>query len=107
MELKVNLFPFGEDSLELIGSLIPEGKREIISARRSVAFDDPILGKILHAGEATDGFWISAGARLSVSELQELSHFEIVCRKIIPVSDKDHEAKHPMKDTFRFLATRF
>ena len=92
MELKVHLFPFGEDSLELIESLIPESKREIISARWSVAFDDPILGEILHAGESTDGFWISSGARLSVSELQELSHFEIVCRKTIHVSDKDHEA---------------
>lgn len=98
MELKIHLFPSGEDSLELIASLIPGSKREIISARWSVTLDDPILGEILHAGEATDGFWISAETRLSVSELQELSHFEIVCRKIIPASDKDHEANEAACD---------
>ena len=92
MELTVHLYPLGEDSLKLIGSLIPESKREIVSARWSVALDDPILAEILQTGEATDGFWISSEARLSASELHELSHFEIVCRKIIPASDKDQEA---------------
>jgi hypothetical protein len=92
MELKIHLLPLGEDSLELIGSLTPESQREIISARWSVALDDPILEEILYAGEATAGFWISAEARLSASELQELSHFEIACRKIINASDKDYEA---------------
>jgi hypothetical protein len=92
MELRVHLYPFGDDSLELIASLIPEGKREIISARWSVALDDPILRDILFGGESTKGFWVSAETRLSAAELRESSHFEIVCRKIIRASDKDYEA---------------
>lgn len=92
MKLKVHLFPLNKESLKVLGSLIPESKREITSARWSVAFDDSVLAEILHAGEETGGFWISSEARLSAPELRELSHFEICCRKIIPASDKDQEA---------------
>ena len=57
-----------------------------------MALDDAILRDILLAGESTDGFWISAETRLSVTELRELSHFEVICRKIIPESNKDYVA---------------
>jgi hypothetical protein len=92
MKLVVHLFPFGDASLDLIASLIPESDRKIVSARWSVALEDPVLQKILHGGESTDGFWISAEAILSARELRELSNFEVVCRKFIRETDKDYEA---------------
>ena len=91
MDLKVHLFPCGDDSLELISSVIPESAREIVSARWSVALDDAVLQEILQGGESTDGFWISAEAVLSATELRELSHFEVMCRKFITESNKDYK----------------
>lgn len=98
MEVNVFLYPCGDDSLDIISSLIPPGKRIITSARWSVALDDPILRDILFAGESTDGFWISAETRLSAAELRGISHFEVVCRKTIPASDKDYEANEAARE---------
>lgn len=91
MKLKAYLYPLGDDSLELLAALIPEKAREIVSARWSVALDDPVLPKILGSGDSTSGFWVSAEAVFSSAELRELSHFEIICRKFIPESNKDYE----------------
>ena len=62
MDLKVHLFPFGDDRLELIASLISERTREILSARWSVVLDDAVLPEVLHAGESTDGSAVVAEA---------------------------------------------
>ena len=90
MKLKACLYPFGDDSFELLAALIPEKAREIVSARWYVALDDPVLPKILNDGESTGGFGVSAEAVFSVAELREFSHFEVVCRKFISES-KDIE----------------
>jgi hypothetical protein len=92
MNLKAHLFPFGDDSLELLAALIPENAREIVSARWSVALGDPALPKILCAGESTDGFWVSGEAVFSAAELRGFSHFEVICRKFIAETDKDHDS---------------
>ena len=91
MKLKACLYPFGDDSFELLAALIPEKAREIVSARWYVALDDPVLPKILNDGESTGGFGVSAEAVFSVAELREFSHFEVVCRKFISESNKDYE----------------
>jgi len=91
MKLKAHLFPLGDDSSELLVGLIPEDAREIVSARWSVALDDPVLPKILRGGDSTSGFWVSAESILAAAELRELSHFEVICRKFIPESSKDYD----------------
>ena len=92
MKLKAYLYPLGDDSLELLAALIPEKAREIVSARWSVALDDPVLPKMLSTADSTGGFWVSAEAVFSAAELREISHFEIICRKFISESNKDYES---------------
>lgn len=92
MNLKIHLHPLGEDSTSLIASLIPEEKREIVSNRWSVMLDDPVLKEILHSGDSTKGFWLSCEAILTKSELKEMTHYEVVCRKYISESKQDYEA---------------
>lgn len=92
MKLKAHLFPLGDESDELLAASIPENARKIVSARWSVALDDPVLPELLRTGESTNGFWVSAEAVFSAGELREFSHFEVICRKFITESDKDYES---------------
>ena len=91
MKLKAYLYPLGDDSLELLNALIPERARKVVSARWSVALDDPVLPKILRTGDSTNGFWVSAESVFAAAEVRELSHFEVICRKFIPETREDYD----------------
>ena len=62
------------------------------SARCPIAVADPILRRILEAGDTSDGFWVAGEATFSAKELRELSHFELVCRSVVRETDNDHKA---------------
>ncbi len=91
MKLTVYLHPLGDDSLELLDTLIPETARKIVSARWPVDSDDPALPKILRSGDSTSGFWVSAESVFTAAELREFSHFEVICRKLNRETDEDYD----------------
>jgi hypothetical protein len=62
------------------------------SARCPIAVEDPILRRILEAGDTSDGFWVAGEATFSARELRELSHFELVCRSVVRETDNDYKA---------------
>lgn len=65
-----------------------------VSARYGVRLSDPVLPRLLAAGEATRGFWIGGQAVFTQSELAEFSHFEAVCRYVVRATAKDDEFNH-------------
>lgn len=91
MKLTVRLLPLGDDSLELLNTLIPENARKVVSARWPVDSGDPALPKILRSGDSTSGFWVSAEAVYTAAELREFSHFEVICRKLIRETSEDYD----------------
>jgi hypothetical protein len=57
-----------------------------------VVVTDPNLQRILDAGDTSDGFWVAGEAIFSARELRQISHFELVCRCVIPETENDYKA---------------
>jgi hypothetical protein len=92
MKLYARLFPLDDRSQGILDVLLRDGVPRIVSARWPVAVDNPVLSDILQAGESTKGFWVSGEAVFSQAELNGISHYEAVCRKMVKESPSDYDA---------------
>ena len=93
MQLTARLFPLGR-SHEVLTTLLTPEALIFTSARCPVDVADPILRRILEAGDTSDGFWVSGEATFTTGELREISHFELVCRSVV---------REPRRTTERML----
>ena len=90
MLLRARLFPLGDDSREILERLLPRKGAGPTNGRYPIAVGNRALPEILRAGDLGSGFWVSGEAVFSKSELVGVSHFELVCRKFVPESDRDY-----------------
>jgi len=91
MKLYARLFPLGDGSQGILDVLLREGVPRVVSARWPVAVDSPLLAEILQAGESTTGFWVAGEAVFSQADLNDMSHYEVVCRKVVKESPADYQ----------------
>jgi hypothetical protein len=91
MQLRARLHPTGDDSRAILERSPAIKGAEATSDRYPVAVTGGNLSAILQGGDGAGGFWVSAEAAFSKSELGAVTHFEVVCRKFIPESARDTE----------------
>ncbi len=91
MLLRARLHPLSDDSRAILKRLLPAKSMRPTSDRYPVTVGDEILFKILQEGDSAGGFWVSAEAVFTKTELRSITHLETVCRKFIPESEKDYE----------------
>lgn len=92
MELIASLFPLGARSERVLARLLPPEALVFQNGRCPVSVEDPVLARILEAGDAADGFWLHAESVFSTPELKGVTHFELVNRSAVQETDKDYQA---------------
>jgi hypothetical protein len=90
MHLQARLFPRGAGSQQLIEAAVPPERRHTTSSRVAVPLAD--LAALLHAGDDVEGFGVNGEAVFTAADLAAVSHFELVCRKVLPESPRDSDA---------------
>lgn len=90
MLLRARLFPSDDGGREIIERLSPLDSLKPTSGRYPVAVGDPALTEILRAGDGAGGFSVSAESVFTRTELRDISHFEVVCRKFVSETDEDY-----------------
>lgn len=98
MKLYVRLYPLDERSATIVTHRASMAEAGMVSGRYPIALDDPALPVVLNEGESSRGFWVSGEAVFSPAELRTLTHFEVVCRKLVTETRKDFEWNDAAKD---------
>lgn len=99
MKLRAWLYPLDERSAEIVTRLAPLAAAEMVNGRYPLALGDPALPVVLDEAESVKGFWVSVQPVFSSAELRTVTHFELVCRKLISETRKDFEWNNAAKDT--------
>jgi hypothetical protein len=106
MRLQARLLPLDDATRERLSARVPGA--DVRSARHAVPLDHPALPGILAAG----GSWVSGEAVFSAGELRSCTHFEAVCRAVLPESGTDQAANRarvegtPLRDAGGFAPIR-
>lgn len=103
MKLRAWLYPLDEGSAEIVTGLAPLAGAKMVNGRYPLGLDDPALPVVLDEAESTKGFWVSVEAVFSPTELSTCTHFELVCRKLIPETRQDFEWNNAAKDQARLF----
>jgi hypothetical protein len=90
MHLQARLFPRGAGSQRLIEAVVPPERRQLTSSRVAVPLAD--IAAVLHAGDGVEGFGVNGEAVFTAADLATVSHFELVCRKVLAESPRDTDA---------------
>lgn len=90
MELRARLHPLTEASRARLLEVLSPAPAPT-SDRYPVSVEDSALPRILAAGEAAGGYWVSGEAVLDAGELASVSHFEAVCRLLARETEADRE----------------
>lgn len=90
MELRARLHPLTEEGRARLLEILSPAPAPT-SDRYPVSVEDPALSRVLDAGEAAGGYWVSGEAVLDAGELASVGHFEAVCRLVAPETDADRE----------------
>ena len=90
MHLQARLFPRGAASQRLIEAVLPPERRQVTSSRVAVPLQD--VAALLAAGDAADGFGVNGEAVFAAADLAAVTHFELVCRKVLAESRRDSDA---------------
>ncbi len=90
MHLQARLFPRGAASQRLIDAALPPGRRQVTSSRVAVPLQD--VAALLDAGDAADGFGVNGEAVFAARDLAAVTHFELVCRKVLAEARRDSDA---------------
>lgn len=98
MKLRTWLYPLDECSAEIVTRLAPLAAAEMVNGRYLLDLDDPALPVVLDEAESVKGFWVSVQPVFSSAELRTVTHFELVCRKLISETRKDFEWNNAAKD---------
>jgi hypothetical protein len=99
MKLYAWLYPLDEHSATRVAHQAPLAKTGMVNGRYPLALDDPALPVVLDEAESTKGFWVSVQAMFSPVELRTVTHFELVCRKLVTETRKDFGWNDAAKDT--------
>ena len=91
MELNARILPLDPVTRVRMVELLGPG-RSATSGRYAVPVDQAALPRILAAGTDGGGCWVSGEAVFSPSELASFTHFEAVCRYVVPETGTDHDA---------------
>ncbi len=98
MNLYAWLYPLDERSATIVARRSSLAEAKMVNGRYPLALDDPALPMVLDEGESAKGFWVSGEAVFSPAELRTVTHFELVCRKLIAETRKDFEWNDAAKD---------
>lgn len=103
MRLRARLFPIGEGTQRILETHLPLREFVAQSARYPVDADNPVLQRILEAGEGAGGFWVSGEAVFSPGETRTITHFELASRSLVPEVGKDFEANDAVRAQSRLI----